>query len=47
MTTTLKYLGIAVIIIFSAISTLLYSIEKELPLRERQNNILLTYPSFF
>ena len=47
MTATIKYLGIFIIITFSAISTLLYSIEKELPLRNRQNNILLTYPSFF
>ncbi len=47
MTTTLKYLGISIIIIFSAISTLFYSIEKELPLRNRKDNMLLTYSSFF
>lgn len=45
MSNVIKYLGIVVIISFCAVSVLLYSVEKDLPLHEKKS-FLLTYSSF-
>lgn len=43
----IKYLGIILIISFSAISTLIYTIEKGIPNYQKQDSFILNYPAFF